>query len=554
MVSAIPDMTGGYTLPVFPFHRPPELDGQCRRYRVVVVGAGLAGLTVAVDLAQHGIEVVVLDEDNTVGVRGASSRGICYAQRSLEIFARLGIAQRIVDKGVTWSVAKVLSGDDVLYEYDLADAHVSEQPPFVNLQQFYIEWFLADRFAELGIGEIRWSNRVTGVVAHDDHVELTVSTPDGEYRLEADWVLDAEGASSFVRDALGLRVSGERTPDRWCITDVRVDSALPHERWTWVDAPFNDGRGVWQHLMADGVWRLDFQMDEHCDSAEVSRPDVAKARVRKMLGDVPFELVWVGPYFYRTQLLDAFRHRRILFLGDAAHVKSPFGARGGNSGIQDADNLAWKLALVLRGDADESLLATYDEERRAAAIENIRVTQRSGRFMRPPNDAERLFRRAVLSLARRHPFARTLLDTGRLCTPHDYRGMSTFANANEDDGVGSSVPNLALRENGRATSLMAMAARASGRLLVFLDGNASGIAGMRAALETLPIALHIVASDHIDGPPETLAHLRVPRAGAVLIRPDSHLVACIADATPARIRDAVALALASSIHVQETAA
>ncbi|KWF37725.1 hypothetical protein WT56_03235 [Burkholderia pseudomultivorans] len=544
-------MTGGYTLPVFPFHRPPELDGHRRRYRVVVVGAGLAGLTVAVDLAQHGIEVVVLDEDNTVGVRGASSRGICYAQRSLEIFARLGIVQRVIDKGVTWSVTKVLSGDDVLYEYDLADTHASEQPPFVNLQQFYIEWFLADRFAELGVGEIRWSNRVTGVAAHDDHVELTVSTPDGEYRLEADWVLDAEGASSFVRDALGLRVSGERTPDRWCITDVRVDTALPHERWTWVDAPFNDDRGVWQHLMADGVWRLDFQMDEHCDGAEVSRPDVAKARVRKMLGDVPFELVWVGPYFYRTQLLDTFRHRRILFLGDAAHVKSPFGARGGNSGIQDADNLAWKLALVLRGDADESLLATYDEERRAAAIENIRVTQRSGRFMRPANDAERLFRRAVLSLARRHPFARALLNTGRLCTPHDYRGMSAFA-TESNDGVGASVPNLALCENGAPVSLMTLAARANGRLLVFVDGNAPDAAALQAALGTLPVALHIVAPDHIDGEPQTLAHLRIPRAGAVVIRPDSHLAARIADATAARIRDAVALALAAPVHTPET--
>ncbi|MCG5077488.1 FAD-dependent oxidoreductase [Paraburkholderia tagetis] len=544
MVRASTDMSGGYALPVFPFKRPPELDGHRRRYRVVVIGAGLAGLTAAVDLAQHGIDVVVLDEDNTVGVRGASSRGICYAQRSLEIFARLGIAERVLARGVTWSVTKVLSGDTVLYEYDLARTHTSLQPPFVNLQQFYIEWFLADRFEELKTGEIRWSSRVTGVVAHDDHTVLDVTTPAGDYRLEADWVLDAEGASSFVRETLGLQVSGERTPDRWCITDVRVNAPLPHERWTWVDAPFNEGRGVWQHLMADDVWRLDFQMDEHCDPAVVSRTEVAEARVRKMLGDVPFELIWVGPYFYRTQLLDSFRHRRILFLGDAAHVKSPFGARGGNSGIQDADNLVWKLALVLRGEADEALLATYDEERRAAAQTNIRVTQRSGRFMRPANDAEHLFRRAVLSLAGEHAFARSLLNTGRLCTPHDYRGMSGFGAQGE--GVGASIPNLALSERGVTISLMTLAARANGRLMLFVDAACANLDAMLCGLAALPVVVHVLGRD-IDAGEAARAQLRLPVAGAALIRPDSHLAAIVERADAANVRAAVARALAQPV-------
>ncbi|RAR65980.1 3-(3-hydroxy-phenyl)propionate hydroxylase [Paraburkholderia unamae] len=540
MVRASTDKSGGYALPVFPFKRPPELDGRHRRYRVVVIGAGLAGLTAAVDLAQHGIDVVVLDEDNTVGVRGASSRGICYAQRSLEIFARLGIAQRVLAKGVTWSVTKVLSGEKVLYEYDLARTHTSLQPPFVNLQQFYIEWFLADRFEELNTGEIRWSSRVTGVAAHDDHTVLDVTTPEGDYRLEADWVLDAEGASSFVRETLGLQVSGERTPDRWCITDVRVRAPLPHERWTWVDAPFNEGRGVWQHLMADDVWRLDFQMDEHCDPAEVSRTEVAEARVRKMLGDVPFELVWVGPYFYRTQLLDSFRHRRILFLGDAAHVKSPFGARGGNSGIQDADNLVWKLALVLRGEADEALLATYDEERRAAAQTNIRVTQRSGRFMRPANEAEHVFRRAVLSLAGEHVFARGLLNTGRLCTPHDYRGMSAFGA--HGAGVGASVPNVELNVRGETRSLMTLAARSHGRLMLFVDDACPDLEALRAALVALPVDVYVLGRDiAADEPART--HLCVPHAGAALIRPDSHLAAIVACADVTQVRAAVACAL-----------
>ena len=111
-----------YELPSWPFVAPPDLaHGERRRYPVVIAGGGLAGLTLACDLALRGIAVVVLDEDDTVGVRGASSRGICYAQKSLEIFARLGIYERIREKGITWSVGRTFSGDDEIYSFNLED-------------------------------------------------------------------------------------------------------------------------------------------------------------------------------------------------------------------------------------------------------------------------------------------------------------------------------------------------------------------------------------------------------------------------------------------------
>jgi 3-(3-hydroxy-phenyl)propionate hydroxylase len=322
-----------YELPRWPFVAPPDLGaGEPIRYPVVIAGGGLAGLTLACDLALRGVRAVLLDEDDTVGVKGASSRGICYAQKSLEIFERFGIYERIRQKGITWSVGRTFSGHDELFAFNLKDDSASEQPPFINLQQFYLEWFLVDRIVELGGTDLRWKSRVLKVEEEAEGVRVEVETPAGTYTLETDWFIDATGANSRIRDALGLDVHPSRSTDRWCITDVRFKVPFGAERWTWVDAPFNEGRGVWQHLMADGVWRLDYQMAEDCDPETISRPEVAGPRLREQFGPgVEFEFVWIGPYQYRDHLLDSFRVGRLLFIGDAAHVVSPFGARGGNN-------------------------------------------------------------------------------------------------------------------------------------------------------------------------------------------------------------------------------
>ncbi|VCU70518.1 3-(3-hydroxy-phenyl)propionate/3-hydroxycinnamic acid hydroxylase [Pigmentiphaga humi] len=520
-----------YELPVYPFHRPAELDGAQLRHPVVVIGAGLAGLTMAADLSLRGIPVIVLDDDDTVGVRGASSRGICYAQRSLEIFDRLGIAGRILEKGVTWSIARTLSGRDTLYTLDLARQSASRMPPFVNIQQFYVEWYLVDRLAELGNAEIRWKNRVTGIDCRADHSVLTVDTPEGRYRMQAEWVIDAEGVHSTVRESLGLPLDKELGSDRWCITDVRFRQDPAAERWTWVDAPFNEGRAVWRHLMADSVWRLDFQMDPDSDPKEVSRHEVAEQRVRAMLGpDADFEIVWVGPYAYRTQLLKEFRHRRVFFIGDAAHVTSPFGARGGNSGIQDADNLAWKLAQVINSRCNENLLDSYCEERRAAAEANIRITRRSGRFIRPQSRAEHVLRQAVLDLSRRFPFAQALLNTGRLCTPHDYAGMSRLGTGAY---AGRAMPDFTLQGKSGPTSLTAVLREAGNRLLLLANDTGPAACRYLRTLESeLPVRVAFVAGSEgeLQDPHDYLSALVGARAGQVaVIRPDSHLAGVAAD-------------------------
>ncbi len=508
--------SGGYTLPTYPYVTPPELRGQDPGvYPVVIVGAGLSGLTLACDLANRGIASVLLDEDDTIGVRGASSRGICYAQRSLEVFDRLGTYQAMRDKGITWSTARVLSGNEALYSYDLSLASKSKQPPFINLQQFYVEWYLVDRIEALGRTGIRWRNRVLDARQEDGHVTLTVGTPDGEYQLRALWVLDAAGVASVTRDKLELDTHTHHGHDRWCITDVRFKKPMPVERWTWIEAPFNENRGVWQHLMADGVWRLDFQMEADADPAYVARPDVAHDRVRAMLGpEVEFEIVWVGAYSYRRQLLDNYRSGRVLFLGDAAHVTNPFGARGGNTGIQDADNLGWKLALVLQGRAPESLLDSYNAERRYLQLHNTLVTDRSGRFMSPPTPGERCLRSAVLALARSHPFARAILNPGRMSAPVDY--AESPLNSGLGRAEGKAVPNLALG-NGRWLADLVR----EGTDFVALAFQPVD-AGIGALSETYPLRVLVLDA----GAPEIqalMAEIGASEASVALLRPDLHL-------------------------------
>ena len=525
--------SGGYALPTYPFVAPPELSGGAkRRYPIVIAGGGLAGLTLGCDLANRGVDCVLLDEDDTIGVRGASSRGIVYAQKTLEIFAHLGTFPRMREKGITWAEAKTLAGNDVVYSFNLQAATASEQPPFINVQQFYVEGFLVDRILELGHCNLRWKNRVTRVEPGEDFVAVSVETPAGAYTLEAGWLIDATGVNSPIRRGFGLETHTARSADRWCITDVRFKEAFPTERWTWVEAPFNENRAVWQHLMGDDVWRLDYQMDPDCDPDYVSRRDVAEERLRAHLGDVEFELVWVGPYAYRDHLLDRFRHGRVFFIGDAAHVVSPFGARGGNSGIQDAFNLGWKLALVRGGRAPEALLDTYDAERQPAARQNLEVTSRTARFLAPRSPAERTLRDATLALARKHAFARPLVNTGRMSVANPYPASPGVTNG------GHSVQNVPITlQDGSRSNLVALA-RSLGTVFIgilYAPTRADEVAAY-AWLEATgrPFRFLVCGPGGIGDPEGKLKQVLGAAPGSfALVRPDLYLAGCVPDARPA---------------------
>ena len=420
---------GGYTLPEYEAVIPPAVrSGKVEHHRILIVGGGLAGLTLVCSLAQLGVDCVLLDEDNTVGVKGASSRGICYTQKSLEIFDKLGIYERIKAKGIQWSVGRTFAGEDEVYSFDLkaqGNFSLSEQPAFINIQQFYNEGYLVERVQELGHAEIRWNNRVTAFEVNNNLATFSIATPAGNYTATADFVMDCTGSRSPFHGWLRIQKTSNKSDDRWCIADVRFNTHPPKERHTWIEAPFNDNRAVWQHLMADDVWRIDYQMAPDADPAYVSREDVVKERLAKQFGkDVQVEIVWVGPYAYRSECVDRMiapaGKSRVFFMGDSAKVVSPFGARGGNTGIADADNLAWKLAAVVQGRAAPALLQSYQAERHEAAKTNVQVTNRTARFLRPQDGIERILRNATIALAKKHAFARSLVNTGRMAVANPY--------------------------------------------------------------------------------------------------------------------------------------
>ncbi len=544
----------GYVLPEYPFVAPPEIaSGQTSHHPIVIVGGGLAGLTLACSLASYGVAAVLLDEDNTVGVKGASSRGICYTQKSLEIFHRLGIYERIAAKGIQWSVGRTFAGNDEIYSFDLRQQggyNLSSQPPFINIQQFYIEAYLVERILELGHVDIRWSNRVTAFEQDTESATLTVATPAGDYRLRADHVIDATGSHSPFRKWAGASVTAKKGDDRWCIADVRCSKHPPVERHTWIEAPFNENRAVWQHLMGDDVWRIDYQMEPNADPDVVSREDVVRERLARQFGaDCEVEVVWVGPYAYRSECIDRMRCGRVFFMGDSAKVVSPFGARGGNTGIADADNLSWKLAAVTNGRAAPALLDSYHEERHEAAQQNVMVTNRTSRFLRPAAGVEKLFRDAALSLARQHVFARQFVNTGRMAIANPYTRSGACG-----PGGGLSMQNVSFEwADGSAGTINELLQWAEGRLLLLHFGAASRsvLGRLKALAASAPVrCVQVVGADDEAGAIEHVRDRKGHVAGAcnsrnqgwALIRPDSY-VASTGQALNGSVVNAVARAL-----------
>ena len=358
-----------YTYRQYPYRRPPELDGQAARRPVVIVGAGMAGPTLALLLAQRGIPTVVLDEDDTVSV---GSRSICQAKHSLEVWDRFGIAQRMVDKGITWGQGEVYLRDKPIYRFSLQPEPEQKFPAFVNLQQYYVEEYLFERCLAEPLVDLRFRNKVVGVAPRGDGVTIEVETPEGRYKLETDWLVACDGVRSPVRHMLGLPYPGEVFHDQFLIADIRLLSELPKERRFWFYPPFHPTNSVLLHRQADDVLRVDFQLGRDADAEEEKKPENVDRRLRQMFGpDARWEHEWTSVYTFTCRMMERFVHGRVIFAGDAAHVVSPFGARGGNSAIADVDNLAWKLALVLAGAAPASLIDSYCSERRAASRENM---------------------------------------------------------------------------------------------------------------------------------------------------------------------------------------
>ncbi|MBS1677065.1 MAG: FAD-dependent monooxygenase [Actinobacteria bacterium] len=451
----------GYDLREYSFKTPPELSGGATRtfrYRCVIVGAGLAGLALAADLGQRGVEVVVIDRDATSGAEGVLSRGVGYAARTIEIFDRLGVADKIAAKAVTWNEGRIFDDRELLNHYVIQPDQKQKWPAFLNLQQFHVEQYLYERVEELDQVDVRWQSTVVGLDQREDSVELSVETPEGPYSLEADWVVACDGAHSSVAKFLALEPSLTYLNDYWAYADVRVDLGELLQRRFWLNLPELNGGAAIAHQMADGCIRYDWQI-AHVDPDEEIAEERVRERVTTLLeGRTDYEIVSIGRVRMKRKVLSPFLHGRVIFVGDAAHELPAFGARGGNSAVQDAENLAWKLTAVLAGDAGYGLLDTYADERLAAALENSRCALQSESFINPQSKGERLFRDAVLRLAREQEFARRLINTGRPSVPIVYAdGPLVLADRDDfDAGVqpGAAAYNAPVTTAGRDAHLL----------------------------------------------------------------------------------------------------
>jgi len=515
----------------YDYVRSPDQDARpAARHPVVVVGAGPVGLTAAIDLALRRIPVVMLDDADRIGT---GSRGICWSKRTLEIWDRLGVGERMVAHGVTWKLGKVFLGDAQVYSFDLLPEDGHKMPAFINLQQYFVEHALIDRVAEIDRIDLRWRNKVVALVRRNDGVRLTVDTPEGRYDLDADWVIAADGARSAVRGMLGLGFTGVTFEDKFLIADVRIAADFPTERRFWFDPPFHSGQSALMHKQPD-CWRIDLQLGPDADSQEEQKPERVMPRLTKMFGDRALELEWVSIYQFNCRRLDRFIHGRVIFIGDAAHQVSPFGARGANSGVQDAENLAWKLAAVLGGQADAALIESYNRERTQAADENIAHSTRSTDFIAPRSPAERRLRNAVLALAPVAEFARRMVNSGRLSTatvydtPLSTPDETTFAGSAE---LGAPAPDAPMRgRDGR-----------QGYLLEWLRGDFCVLHVMNGARPTVPagVNLFVVGDDiHDDSGVFTWRFDATPGATYV-VRPDQHLAARFRDFDCAKVMRAI---------------
>ena len=528
----------------FSYQRPPDFgQSSSAHYPVLVVGAGPVGLVTAIDLARQGLQVVLLDDDDCLS---GGSRALCYAKRTLEVLDRLGCGDRVVDKGVSWNVGKVFFKDEPVYQFNLLPEEGHHRPAFVNLQQYYLEGYLHECASKYPNLDIRWKSKVTQLENSDAKAKVTVTTPEGDYRLSADYVIAADGARSPVRNMLNLESKGRIFQDRFLIADVKMKAPFPAERWFWFDPPFHRNQSVLLHREADDVWRIDFQLGWDADPELEKTPERVIPRVRALLGDdVEFDLEWVSVYTFACMRMEKFRHGRVIFAGDAAHGVSPFGARGANSGVQDADNLGWKLGLVLRGEAPVSLLDTYGVEREYAADENILNSTRATDFITPKSAISRVFRDAVLSLSKHHAFAQRLVNSGRLSTPSTYLN-SPLNTPDSDSFAGRMCPGAPVADapvvtaNGeRHWFLQQVGDRFT--TVLFTDAYMPAVEiSETIVLQVLPAGAstspHANAVVDVDG---LLAARFDARPGTTyLLRPDQHVAARWREFDPVRVKAA----------------
>lgn len=421
-----------YDYEVFPFERPPEMDLHGEPHQIVIVGAGPVGLTTALLLAKSGVPSVVIEAAAQVS---EGSRAVAFTRRSVEILQQAGAHEPFVDNGLGWDSGRSYYRGQEVFHMRLPHDDDDRFMPVLNNSQQYWEEYLVDFVGQTDLVDLRWQTRFVSLVEGRDAVTLTLDTPEGEYELKTEWLVASDGGRSEVRRRLGLRMEGESYQGKFVITDFKApDFDYPTERRCYFDPDWNPGNNVLVHKQPNDIWRFDYRVPDGESDEEALAADTIERRTRmimEMVGTVAdWELDWATVYSPNTKTLPDYRHGRVLLAGDAAHLLPIFGVRGANTGMQDAENLAWKLAQVVTGRSSPELLDTYSDERVTAAREICDEAGKSTRLMDPPTRGHRVMRSVILSLSLSHEFCREMLHW-RTSRPHEY--TDSTLNARDDD-------------------------------------------------------------------------------------------------------------------------
>jgi 3-(3-hydroxy-phenyl)propionate hydroxylase len=536
-------------LKTYPFVPPPELSGAARRHPVCIVGAGPVGLLLALELDRRGVPCVVVEPRHRAS---EGSRATCISRRSMDILDGVGAGEAFRQKGLGWTHGRSFYRGEVVFELEMPFPPHERHWPMTNMQQFYMEQILIDRAAEARNVDLRWHSRVAGLNQDREGVTCRVETPQGAYDLAVSHVVACDGARSAVRDLLALKLRGSSSSGRYLIADIHMPSDHWTERRAWFDPPSNPGSTVLMHKQPEDVWRVDYQiLDDITDEEALDEARVC-ARIRShldMIGErTPWRLIWTSVYRARMLALDDYRHGRVFFAGDAAHLVPIFGVRGLNSGLADANNLGWKLAAVIDGRAPDRLLDTYTPERREATLDILRESGKSTAFMTPPGAGSGLMRDAALSLAIDTEATRCLINP-RQSVPYDYVAspLNTFDRASDagHPRTGAPLPNIRLDADG---AQYLYARLGPDFTILACSQDPSRLEAFRAAAAASGVAANVLPLD--DLAPEVARVLGARPEEVLLVRPDGHLCARLVAPMP----EALATALRRAVGREDPVA